>query len=77
MDLNLNLRYNKAFFRLFEIGMHFDITFEIKENMFKAHKFILSARSDYFRTKFENKWRKRTWIFGENSQVFFDIFLIQ
>ena len=59
------------FFSLYELAPYFDITFEIKDRLFRAHKCILAARSEYFRLKFENKWKDRTWIVGSHELVNF------
>ena len=67
--------------RLLELGLHYDIIFEIRGRIFKLHKCILAARSEYFRRKFENNWKFRTWIVGEHEDVnnkflFFFLFLV-
>ncbi len=56
--------------RLYEMGHFSDIIFDIKGKIFNAHKCILSARSEYFRLKFENKWKDRKWIIGSHEEVF-------
>ena len=53
--------------RLYELTPYSDVTFEIKNSLFRAHKCILAARSEYFRLKFENKWKNRTWINGSHE----------
>jgi ankyrin repeat and BTB/POZ domain-containing protein 1 len=55
--------------RLLELGLHSDIVFSIKGAQFKAHKCILAARSSYFKQKFENKWKNRTFILGTHEEV--------
>jgi hypothetical protein len=61
MDLTKN--------RLYELGSHSDIIFEINGRIFKAHKCILSARSAYFKKKFENNWKNRSYIIGTHEEV--------
>ena len=48
--------------RLYEMGAYSDVLFEVKGRQFKAHKIILSARCEYFRDKFETKWKNRDYI---------------
>jgi hypothetical protein len=56
--------------RLFELGSYSDVVFEINgRSLFKLHKSILAARSDYFRAKFEGVWRNRTWVEAKNELV--------
>ena len=62
-------QYEQFFERLFELSPFYDVVFELKERVFKAHKCILASRSNYFRRKFENQWKKRTWITGRHEEV--------
>ncbi len=55
--------------RLFELGAHSDIVFDIKGRNFKAHKVILSARCAYFKRKFETIWKNKTFILGSHELV--------
>lgn len=40
---------------LLSSGMYADVTFHVKDEMFSAHKLILMARCDYFRTMFTSE----------------------
>jgi ankyrin repeat/BTB/POZ domain-containing protein 1 len=62
-------QYEMFMQRLFEFGQYADLMFEIRGRLFKTHKCILAARSEYFRAKLENKWRKRKWIVGTHEEV--------
>lgn len=52
-----------AFFfprRLLEQGNYSDVTFMVHGEMFKAHRCILSARSEYFAHMLETKWKGKS-----------------
>ena len=58
--------------RLFELGSYSDVIFDINgRSLFKLHKSILAARSEYFRAKFEGVWRNRSWIEAKHEYVIF------
>uniref|UniRef100_A0A672M9Y5 Ankyrin repeat and BTB/POZ domain-containing protein 1 n=1 Tax=Sinocyclocheilus grahami TaxID=75366 RepID=A0A672M9Y5_SINGR len=46
--------------RLLEQGNYSDVTFMVHGEMFKAHRCILSARSEYFAHMLETKWRGKS-----------------
>ncbi|TNN42718.1 Ankyrin repeat and BTB/POZ domain-containing protein 1 [Liparis tanakae] len=51
----------KYFMRtLLEQGMHGDVRFLVHEQMFTAHRCVLSARSEYFAEMFETKWKGKS-----------------
>ena len=56
--------------RLLEEGENSDVTFVVNGTHIKAHKFILSARSDYFEEQFiSGRWHNRRTISINNSLV--------
>lgn len=50
--------YDEFLRRLLE-GVHSDVTFIVHGTKFHVHKCILSARSSYFCSKFEGRWKNR------------------
>lgn len=46
--------------RLLEQGNYSDVTFMVHGEMFKAHRCILSARSEYFAHMLETKWKGKS-----------------
>ncbi len=47
-------------YRLLEQGNYSDVTFMVHGEMFKAHRCILSARSEYFAHMLETKWKGKS-----------------
>lgn len=60
-------QYDLFLEKLFELGHYYDFVFDIKGSLFKTHKCILAARSEYFKEKFENKWKKKEFIIGSHE----------
>ena len=48
--------------RILEQGQHSDVKFMIHGDIFPAHRCVLSARSEYFTTMFETKWKGKNLI---------------
>ncbi len=55
--------------RVYELGTFSDVTFDIKGAQFKAHKIVLSARCRYFKSKFENQWKNKSYILASHELV--------
>ncbi|KAJ3670787.1 hypothetical protein LUZ60_008213 [Juncus effusus] len=69
---------NKQLCQLFEAGEGADATFKVRGQSFKAHKFMLAARSPVFRAQFfgpMNKKRKRSITIDDIEPEVFKIFL--
>ncbi len=47
-------------YRLLEQGNYSDVTFMVHGEMFKAHRCVLSARSEYFAHMLETKWKGKS-----------------
>lgn len=45
--------------RLFDLGCYGDFLFKIQEETVLTHRFILAARSPYFREAFQGRWSSR------------------
>uniref|UniRef100_A0A673LHQ8 Ankyrin repeat and BTB/POZ domain-containing protein 1 n=1 Tax=Sinocyclocheilus rhinocerous TaxID=307959 RepID=A0A673LHQ8_9TELE len=52
--------YDQFLQTLLEQGNYSDVTFMVHGEMFKAHRCILSARSEYFAHMLETKWRGKS-----------------
>ena len=63
--------YKKCLFvtRLLEDDEHTDITFEVHGETFCAHRWVLAARSEYFRQKFRERWKDRKAVSIRNAMV--------
>lgn len=55
-----SLIYFLLCFRLLEQGNYSDVTFMVHGEMFKAHRCVLSARSEYFAHMLETKWKGKS-----------------
>lgn len=53
--------------RLYELAAYSDFYFDIKGRVFKAHKIILATRSNYFKNKFETKWKCKDSVIGTHE----------
>ncbi|RXN19489.1 ankyrin repeat and BTB POZ domain-containing 1 [Labeo rohita] len=63
--------YDQFLQTLLEQGNYSDVTFMVHGEMFKAHRCILSARSEYFAHMLETKWKVNPAAFGAIMQYFY------
>ncbi|XP_057212078.1 ankyrin repeat and BTB/POZ domain-containing protein 1 isoform X2 [Triplophysa rosa] len=52
--------YDQFLQTLLELGNYSDVTFMVHGEMFKAHRCVLSARSEYFGHMLETKWKGKS-----------------
>ncbi|XP_056585986.1 ankyrin repeat and BTB/POZ domain-containing protein 1 [Triplophysa dalaica] len=52
--------YDQFLQTLLELGNYSDVTFMVHGEMFKAHRCVLSARSEYFAHMLETKWKGKS-----------------
>ena len=61
--------------RLLEEGENTDITFVVNGTHIKAHRFVLTSRSDYFEQQIlTGRWKNRDIVFINNSLVDSSVF---
>lgn len=57
------------YYRLLDSGVHCDVEFVVHGHTFRAHRCILTARSQYFANMFETRWKDRTVISLKHNLV--------
>ncbi|XP_035676071.1 ankyrin repeat and BTB/POZ domain-containing protein 1-like [Branchiostoma floridae] len=61
--------YDEFLRKLLELGNYEDVEFEVHDEVFTAHKCILSARSGYFAEMLQTKWKNKAHVQIKHSLV--------